>query len=174
MSFLNEPRSSETSEPGPDSTSVHRRQQISLDALEEQEKLLAETLEGIVGNSPANVISGVFNRCATNVAQSEYTMGCPATDLVVNSDGDVALERSAQFFASVIELVAGHLRTRGLSAEDAREVATVSLAAMGGAVTLARAHRSLEPFETVLRELLQHPSLQTDDDLGEPMIVAVR
>lgn len=154
--------------------STRDRKQTTFEAMDEQERLLAEVLGGISGGTASEMLGRVFHRCATDVAKSDYTLSCPAADLVESPGGEKDVERSARFFASVTELVAEQLRLRGLAAEEARDLATVSLAAMGGAVTLARVRRSVEPFETVLRDLLRHPSLAGSSGPDDPVIVAVR
>ena len=56
-------------------------------------------------------------------------------------------------FRSWIEALAARLRTAGLDRERASSVASLTVAAMEGALILCRAERSVAPLEAVAREL---------------------
>jgi hypothetical protein len=51
------------------------------------------------------------------------------------------------------ELLAVAFERRGLAAKDARSLATLAIAAIEGAIVIARAQRSNEPLERVAGEL---------------------
>lgn len=136
------------------------KQEMVLAAIDEQEEIFSHVIGGLSGSSAPELITRLFQTCTEQVKRSNYSMGCPATATVVTAENDEQVERGGQFFTSVVDLVTKELVTHGLSSTDAREYATLCLASMGGAITLARASRSVEPLDAVLRELLRHPHLR--------------
>jgi AcrR family transcriptional regulator len=85
---------------------------------------------------------------------SDFAAGCPVVAATLEGDrSPSARERAAAAFTSWERLYAGALERHGVGRERARSLATLSVAAIEGAVVLARAQRSAEPLRRVAAEL---------------------
>jgi AcrR family transcriptional regulator len=84
--------------------------------------------------------------------QSEFSAGCPVVAATLDGPPG-AREAAAEAFRSWEEVLAQAFAKRGVDAERAHGLATLAVAAIEGAVVLARAQRSLAPLERVGREL---------------------
>jgi AcrR family transcriptional regulator len=82
----------------------------------------------------------------------EFALGCPLAATVVDAaDNDRLRSHVSELLARWQAAAARVYRTFGASPAVADEHATVLLAALEGAVILARAHRSTDPLDTVER-----------------------
>ena len=85
---------------------------------------------------------------------SDFAAGCPVVAATLEGDrSPAARERAAAAFARWEALYAEALERHGVTTERARSLATLSVAAIEGAVVLARAQRSTEPLRRVAAEL---------------------
>jgi AcrR family transcriptional regulator len=88
------------------------------------------------------------------LAQSDYEAGCPIVAAAVEgSRTPTARAEAATAFNTWEQLVADALAEAGIDRNRARSFATLIIAAIEGAVVLARAERSTEPLERVAGEL---------------------
>ncbi len=87
------------------------------------------------------------------LVRSAFDAGCAVVAVTVAADTPALLGRVAAVFRGWRARLADVLERGGLSPADAARFATVLIAACEGAVALARAERSLEPFEPVARTL---------------------
>jgi AcrR family transcriptional regulator len=82
----------------------------------------------------------------------DYALGCPLAATVVDSVANDALrEQIADFFDATQSMVADVLIKYGHPAANAGDQATLLIAALEGALILARAKRSTAPLDTVQR-----------------------
>jgi TetR/AcrR family transcriptional regulator, lmrAB and yxaGH operons repressor len=98
---------------------------------------------------------------------SDFQDGCPIAAVAVESGGtgagaragagvgDGALHAAGEAFAAWQDLLAAALQRRGVQPARAASLATLAVAAIEGAVILARAQRSEAPLERVADELLR-------------------
>jgi AcrR family transcriptional regulator len=85
---------------------------------------------------------------------TDFAAGCPVVAVAVAGNQPAAArDAAAAAFARWEELLAALLRDSGADPERARSQATLIVAAIEGAVILARAQRSVAPLERVGREL---------------------
>ena len=85
---------------------------------------------------------------------SDFAAGCPVVAATVESERlPSARAAAAASFARWEDLLTDAIERHGQSAERARSLATLVIAAIEGAVVLARAQRSVAPFERVAEEL---------------------
>lgn len=88
--------------------------------------------------------------------ESDFGAGCPIAAVAVEGDRNpCARDAAGAAFASWQALLAGALERRGVEAERAASLAALAVAAIEGAVVLARAQRSEAPLERVSDELLR-------------------
>jgi len=85
---------------------------------------------------------------------SDFAAGCPVVAATVEGERlPSASEAAAASFASWEHLLAHAIQRHGQTAERASSLATLVIAAIEGAVVLARAQRSVAPFDRVAEEL---------------------
>jgi len=92
------------------------------------------------------------------LTRSKLEAGCSVLAVAVAADTPELREAAAAVFRHWREHLAQLLQQGGLKKADAARFASTLIAASEGAVALARAERSLEPFEHVAAQLLE----QTD------------
>ena len=86
--------------------------------------------------------------------ESDYTAGCPVVAATVEGErASGARDAAGAAFRRWEEMVGETLQRSGLEPGRARSVATLAVAAIEGAVVLARAQRSPAPLERVAAEL---------------------
>jgi hypothetical protein len=88
------------------------------------------------------------------LADSDFRAGCPVVAVAVEAREEPAVaEAVADAFARWEQILAGALRSSGVSRARAARLATHSIAAIEGAVILCRARRDTKPLDDVGREL---------------------
>jgi TetR/AcrR family transcriptional repressor of lmrAB and yxaGH operons len=88
------------------------------------------------------------------LAQSDYEAGCPIVAAALEgSRTPAARAEAATAFNNWEQLLSGALLRSGVDPDRARSLATLIIAAIEGAVVLARAEQSTAPFERVAHEL---------------------
>ncbi len=105
-------------------------------------------------DDPVTAIHGFSSVVGGALEQSGFEEGCPIVAAAL--EGERAPEARAaagEAIAGWEELLAGGFEANGVPAQRARSVATLSIAAIEGAIVLARAQRSIEPIERVGAEL---------------------
>ena len=114
-------------------------------------KGLARALDG---DDPAAALRTFVATWEAILRGSDFEAGCSVVAATLEGDrSPAARERAAAAFAGWEELYAGALERRGVVADRARSLATLAVAAIEGAVILARAQRSPEPLRRVAHEL---------------------
>jgi TetR/AcrR family transcriptional regulator, lmrAB and yxaGH operons repressor len=92
----------------------------------------------------------------TILRESDYGAGCPVVAATLEGDRTPGARAAAgEAFARWEDLLADGLGQRGVARDRARSVATLTIAAIEGAVVVARAQRSGAPLERVAGELEQ-------------------
>ncbi|MUL63068.1 TetR family transcriptional regulator [Mycobacterium sp. CBMA 234] len=121
--------------------------QLSGDAIS---RLIAKAAAG----GPAAVIDAVTAFWRKLLRESDFAAGCPVVSIAVSALPDSALARHAnQIFRTWHQLVTDCVMAEGLDAPVARRLATMSLGAIEGAITMCRATSSLQPLDDVNTEL---------------------
>ena len=104
---------------------------------------------------PADVVTERFlHSWRLLLSRSDCTTGCAVVAVTVAADTKRLLDDAAAVFRSWRSRLTQLLERGGLNPDSAAGFATLLLAASEGAVVLARAERSLEPFELTAEQLL--------------------
>lgn len=86
--------------------------------------------------------------------QNKFAVGCPVVSIAVSAAPGSALAQHAnQIFRTWHQLVTDCLVADGVGTVVARRLATMSLGAIEGAITMCRATSSLQPLDDVNAEL---------------------
>jgi AcrR family transcriptional regulator len=86
--------------------------------------------------------------------RGKFEAGCAVLAVAVAADSPELLEHTARVFRTWRKRLAELLEQGGLSSSDAARFAAVLVASSEGAVVMARAEQSLEPFDLVAEQLL--------------------
>lgn len=88
---------------------------------------------------------------------TDYRAGCPVMAVAVEAGdpdaGSQPVEHAAAAFAKWRDLIAARLVADGVSRRTATELATLVIAALEGALIMARAERHIAPLDAVHRQL---------------------
>jgi AcrR family transcriptional regulator len=115
-----------------------------------------ELLERKAG-APAEEIATWFLHIWREVLiRGKFEAGCAVLAVAVAAESPELLEHTARVFRGWRRRLAELLVEGGLAPEDAARFAATLVAASEGAVVLARAEQSLEPFDLVAEQLLDH------------------
>lgn len=101
--------------------------------------------------------TALFENCSRNLQDSGFTEGMPITTVTLDSvPGSTALSTVCdEGYESLVSALQKGLESYGVSSmEQARGLATLLLCALEGAMILARAHQSLDPFQQIMSHLL--------------------
>lgn len=117
-----------------------------------------------------NTIAALLNRAATDgpesvlqefidiwryvLNDSDYAAGCPVVSVAISGTetAEVAL-KAREFFAQWTAALTTAFLAEGMPEATAQQLATLSIAAIEGAVILCRAQRSIGPLEDSLAQL---------------------
>jgi TetR/AcrR family transcriptional repressor of lmrAB and yxaGH operons len=86
--------------------------------------------------------------------RGKFEAGCAVLAVAVAADSPGLLEHTARVFRTWRQRLAELLEQGGLSSADAARFAAVLVASSEGAVVMARAEQSLEPFDLIAEQLL--------------------
>ena len=90
------------------------------------------------------------------LVRSQYGAGCAVLAVTVATDSPDLLQHAGAVFRSWRAQLAEMFEDSGLAAKQAAQCAATLVAASEGAVVLSRAEQSLEPFDLVAAQLLEH------------------
>jgi AcrR family transcriptional regulator len=107
--------------------------------------------------SSLEMLDGLTRFYRKNLIESEYRAGCPVLAVAVESgepgNANPVIDRAADAFTRWNDLIAARLIADGIAKERAEEVAVTTVAALEGAIVLARAVRDAKPLDIVHRQL---------------------
>jgi TetR/AcrR family transcriptional regulator, lmrAB and yxaGH operons repressor len=105
--------------------------------------------------APAEEIASWFLHIWREVLiRGKFEAGCAVLAVAVAADSSELLDQTARVFRTWRRRLAELLEQGGLRAEDARRFAALLVASSEGAVVLARAEQTLEPFDLVAEQLV--------------------
>jgi len=107
------------------------------------------------GDEPVQVVERYLAAWSEQLERSSFRMGCPIVAVAVETNDDAPeLARTAgAVFADWQEAFAAMLRSRGLEEQRSRRLAAMIVAAVEGAVVLARAQQDIAPMQDVAAEV---------------------
>lgn len=123
------------------------------------EALIAEAVAA--SGDPSTAARAAIESLAAIVGGSDFRLGCPVSvvTLEMGAENERLRRACATAFESWIAPTAALLETNGLAPEAARNLATVVVSTIEGAVIVSRATRSIEPLHSaadVVAELIEH------------------
>jgi AcrR family transcriptional regulator len=108
----------------------------------------------LTGEDPASAISGFVESWGRVLRRSEFAAGCPLVAASLEGDrASGARHAAASAFRRWEDVIAGALEPHLNDPDRSRSIATLVIAAIEGAVVMARAHRTTAPLERVSVEL---------------------
>jgi AcrR family transcriptional regulator len=109
-------------------------------------------LEEVRGKPAAEVARKFVALWRSVLAGSDFGAGCAVAAVAVAADSDALLEGAASVFRAWRSRLGELFAEGGISADRAPAIATTLIAAIEGAVIMARAERSFEPFDLMASE----------------------
>jgi AcrR family transcriptional regulator len=125
---------------------------------EEAVRWTSDQILGYVATGPVDTPRAVLEHFVDlwrrAVVASDGATGCAVAGVAIDTGTDEPLMTVVrEAFRSWIDALAARLRAAGLDEERASSVASLSIAAMEGALILCRSERDVAPLEAVAREL---------------------
>lgn len=111
-------------------------------------------IERSAGGSPVEITADFIAMWRAVLVHSDFQAGCSVVAVTVASDSPALLEHAATVFRGWRERLAELLAGAGMEGQDPARFAALLIASTEGAVVMARAERSLAPFELVAEHLL--------------------
>lgn len=113
-----------------------------------------ELLDRKVGASAEEIATWFLHIWREVLIRGKFEAGCAVLAVAVAADSPELLDQTARVFRTWRRRLAELLEQGGLQAADAARFAAVLVASSEGAVVLARAEQSLEPFDLVAEQLI--------------------
>lgn len=107
-----------------------------------------------IGASPEMVAGGFLQFWRHTLLRSDMKAGCPVLAVTVSTDVDDLIDHAREVFRKSRAQLADMLAAAGVVPDAAAKFATIAVAGAEGAVVLARAERSILPFDEVAENLL--------------------
>lgn len=105
---------------------------------------------------PVTVIRRFIAGWAAALQSSDFAAGCPIVAAALGrSEADAAADAAGAVFTDWEHRLAGHLEAAHLSPQNAAELATMTIAAVEGAIVMCQATRSDEPLRRVEAGLIE-------------------
>lgn len=118
------------------------------------EYILASTTAALTDDDPVAALEASRRWWTRILEDSDYRAGCVIAAAALEGDREPTVRAAAdQAFAGWEDALADSLGQRGIPAPRARSIATLTIAAVEGAVILARAGQTTTPLVRVIREL---------------------
>ncbi len=116
---------------------------------------IADALRAAAGSdSPTAGLDAVATFWRGALTQTAFGVGCPIVAATIDGDRTPGTRAAAQaVFERWQALHVGVLVGAGIPSDRARALAPILVAGVEGAIVLARAEQSLEPFERVIEQL---------------------
>jgi len=116
------------------------------------------------GLPPHEVTARFLNLWRQVLVRSDFRAGCSVLAVTIATDSAELLDTTAGVFRTWRQSLATLFENGGVGAHEAARFAALLIASSEGAVVMARAERSLDPFELVSAELLaQVPGLSVGE-----------
>ncbi|MEF2978653.1 TetR/AcrR family transcriptional regulator [Subtercola sp. YIM 133946] len=111
-------------------------------------------IERGAGSSPHQIAEHFLAMWRYVLVQSNFAAGCSVLAVTVATDSPDLLSHASTVFRTWRESLAARLVAGGVHEAAAARFAALLIASSEGAVVLARAEQSMEPFELVAEQLL--------------------
>jgi len=107
------------------------------------------------GLSPREVTERFLGLWREVLVRSDFRAGCSVLAVTIATESTELLDHTAGVFRGWRQSLAGLFERGGVEAGEAARFAALLIASSEGAVVMARAERSLDPFELVVAELVK-------------------
>lgn len=131
------------------------RNQLLLEAGEQGADFIGALIESVDGG-PGDLLDLFLEFWRTALVESDYEAGCPVAALALSPGSSETAQVARRAFARWTDAVARLLVADGRDPEEAGSLASAAVAAVEGAILLARTHRSTRPLDDVARVLRAH------------------
>jgi AcrR family transcriptional regulator len=125
------------------------KDELVLAALQAAGDFALGAIERSAGGSAVDTASAFVALWRSVLAGSDFNAGCAVVAVAVAADSPPLIERAAKVFRDWRTRLAGRLAAGGVPEARSDACALSLIAALEGAVVLARAERSFEPFDLV-------------------------
>ena len=109
-------------------------------------------LDSLSGRPPREIAAGFIDVWRSVLTRSDFAAGCAVVAVTVSSSSPVLIDHASAVFRSWRARLAQLLTEGGMA--DADRYSALLVAACEGAVVIARAERSMQPFELTAQGLL--------------------
>jgi TetR/AcrR family transcriptional repressor of lmrAB and yxaGH operons len=130
------------------------KDELVLAALEHAGRQAMDVLDRLSGKPAREVAEAFLALWRSVLARSEFSAGCAIVAVTVAAETPDLRARAADILNGWREKLVTLFAASGIPKKKARAVATSLMAACEGAVILARAEQSFEPFDLVAAEQL--------------------
>jgi TetR/AcrR family transcriptional repressor of lmrAB and yxaGH operons len=134
------------------------KEELAVAAMAQSGDQLRRTIEAIVTSSAdlGESLQRLVDALALGLERSSYEAGCPIATITLEAatTSEAVRTTADAVFSSWLAVLDGRLVAAGLLAEDAERRALFVLAAVEGALILARARRDTGPLSAVREELV--------------------
>ena len=134
------------------------KEQLAAEAMREASARVLEMLGRAAGAAPdaAGAVAAVLDHLADELVTTDFRCGCPLATVALDAAGDseVIGAACAEGYRSWRDALADLLRRHGVPGERVTGLAVVTLAAIEGALLLARTDRDLGPMREVREHLV--------------------
>jgi TetR/AcrR family transcriptional repressor of lmrAB and yxaGH operons len=137
------------------------KEELACAALEESGAMWRALLDGVITAAPdlGEAVERVCGVLAEALAASRWESGCPLATVALeaSSHSEKVRHTCASHYVAWEDIISDKLHALGIAPAEARRIATFGLAAIEGALLLAKVKRDPEPLLTtgkMLRELL--------------------
>lgn len=131
--------------------------QLATEAVEYAAARVEQHMRAALESGPTAGLRAYLKRWRDIVVDSGFRTGCPVLAVAVEEPPEdefpPALRAAALAFDRWERLLAESLEAHGAGKDEARELATLAVAAVEGTVAMCRAKQSTEPLDRVARRL---------------------
>ncbi|MDB5160074.1 MAG: hypothetical protein JWO99_337 [Candidatus Saccharibacteria bacterium] len=113
-----------------------------------------DALRKKAGSSALEITEYFLDLWRQLLTYSEFRAGCSVLAVTVATDSPELLEATSNVFQKWQDTLADLLEQGGLNEQDAKTFALQLVVTTEGAVVVARAQKSIKPFETIATQLL--------------------
>ncbi|MFC9820361.1 TetR/AcrR family transcriptional regulator [Streptomyces erythrochromogenes] len=133
------------------------KQQLAAEAVRHTGDWVARSLRKELEAGPAAGLGAFLDLWRKIIVDSDFHAGCPVLAVAIEEpqNGEIppALTAAAEVFEQWEALLADSLRAHGAEAEQAAQLATLTVAAVEGTVAMCRAQRSTRPLDRTAEQL---------------------
>lgn len=133
------------------------KEQLAAEAVRHSADAVTGHIDGLLDTAatPVEALNHIIDHLGRGLADSGYAAGCPIATVALEAAATSQPVRDScrTGFHTWIERFAARLRADGLAADTAEELAVTAIAAIEGALLLARVRGDLTPLHAVANRL---------------------